>query len=71
MIPESLESGDFSSVINLTEFTVEEGNKTFSSLDGVLFNADQTELLRYPVEVVKNSPRKAGPSRKGRPCVKV
>ena len=29
MIPESLESGDFSSVINLTEFTVEKGNKTF------------------------------------------
>lgn len=30
-------------------FDVSEGNANFSSVDGVLFNKDKTELVRYPV----------------------
>ena len=32
----------------LTEINVAAGNRAYSSLDGVLFNADQTELIRVP-----------------------
>ncbi len=33
---------------NLTDIFVEEGNACFSSIDGVLYNADGTELICYP-----------------------
>lgn len=32
----------------LTKLTVAEGNATYSSLDGVLYNKDKTIILRYP-----------------------
>ena len=31
------------------EYIVEDGNATYSSKDGVLFNADKTELITYPM----------------------
>lgn len=34
---------------NLAEFIVSEENTEFSSVDGVLFNKDRTELLQYPI----------------------
>ena len=33
---------------NIKEFTVSENNRVYSSLDGVLFNKDKTELVMYP-----------------------
>ena len=33
---------------SLTSFTVAENSRSFSSIDGVLFNQDQTELVLYP-----------------------
>ncbi len=33
---------------NLTDITVDEENSAYSSLDGVLFNKEQTELICYP-----------------------
>lgn len=33
---------------NLTEILVEDGSEYFSSIDGVLYNADGTELICYP-----------------------
>jgi hypothetical protein len=33
---------------NLTSFTVDAANPAYSSVDGVLFNKDQTELIQYP-----------------------
>lgn len=50
-IPSSLTYiGDsaFSGCTSLTEFVVEEGNVSYSSEDGVLFNAEGTTLLRCP-----------------------
>jgi hypothetical protein len=32
----------------LTDITVEDGNNSYSSVNGVLFNKSQTELIRYP-----------------------
>ncbi len=39
---------------NLESITVDEGNQSFSSKDGVLFDKDKTELIKYP----SNNPRK-------------
>jgi hypothetical protein len=39
----------FSSCKKLTEFTVASGNGNYSSLNGVLFNAEKTALLFYPI----------------------
>ncbi len=36
------------SLKNLEQFEVETGNLMFSTMDGVLFNYDQTELIYYP-----------------------
>ncbi len=36
--------------ILLEEFSVSEDNKNYSSVDGVLFNKDKTELILYPCE---------------------
>lgn len=40
--------GAFTSMSNLQSITVEDENKSYSSMDGVLFNKDKTELVRYP-----------------------
>jgi hypothetical protein len=50
-IPSSVTSiGDaaFKDCISLTTISVDEANKYFCSLDGVLFNKNKTELLIYP-----------------------
>jgi len=41
----------FLSCGNLTEFTVIPGNLFYSSVDGVLFNFDQTTLVQYPAQL--------------------
>ena len=38
----------FSNFTSLEEFQVDEGNLSFTSEDGVLYNSDQTQLLVYP-----------------------
>ncbi|MGN0443109.1 MAG: leucine-rich repeat domain-containing protein, partial [Acutalibacteraceae bacterium] len=38
----------FRGCAGLTSITVDENNSNYSSLNGVLFNKDQTELLKYP-----------------------
>ena len=51
-IPDSVTSiGDhaFYNCSSLTSITVSENNKYFSSLNGVLFNKDKTELITYPI----------------------
>lgn len=39
----------FSYAAGLSSFTVESGNKAFSVEDGVLFSADKSKLMRFPV----------------------
>ena len=49
-IPDSVTSiGDHAFYNCLTSITVSENNKYFSSLNGVLFNKDKTELITYPI----------------------
>ena len=45
---ECIQRHAFTSCVNLTSIEVEEGNETFSSHDGVLYNKDQTQLVVYP-----------------------
>ena len=40
--------GMFADCTGLTAINVDEANKNYSSLDGVLFNKDQSTLLRFP-----------------------
>lgn len=40
----------FSNCINLESITVSELNDNYSSVDGVLFNKDKTELIRFPTK---------------------
>ena len=50
-IPNSVTSIDYDAFIyclSLTSITVDSNNKYYSSLDGVLFNKDKTELICYP-----------------------
>ena len=50
-IPESLTEIGWAVFFNCNfvfSFTVPENNPSFSALDGVLFNKDKTELIRYP-----------------------
>ena len=50
-IPASVTSMDryaFSDCSSLTEILVEEDNTAYSSRDGVLYNKEQTELIRFP-----------------------
>ena len=35
---------------NLTSINVSDNNKNYSSVDGVLFNKDKTEIIKYPVK---------------------
>ncbi len=51
-IPDSIASiskGVFSVCDSLSSITVSENNQFYSSLDGVLFNKNKTELLQYPL----------------------
>ncbi|VGO21120.1 leucine-rich repeat domain-containing protein [Pontiella sulfatireligans] len=51
MIPESVTNiGDrvFSYCTSLTSITVDASNPAYSSMDGVMFNKDQTMLVQYP-----------------------
>jgi len=49
-IPRDLKNlaGAFSGT-SLKEYSIEEGNTTFAVSEGVLFNADKTEIISYPV----------------------
>jgi hypothetical protein len=38
----------FSGCTGLTRFTVEAGNSSYASVDGVLFDINRTMLLQYP-----------------------
>lgn len=38
----------FDNCVSLEEIIVDEENETYSSVDGVVFNKDQTTLMRYP-----------------------
>jgi hypothetical protein len=44
----SIGSSAFSGCSNFTEFIIPETNQLYSSLDGVLFNKNQTRLIQYP-----------------------
>jgi len=44
----SIDSRAFSSCYNLAKLIVHENNKVYSSVDGILFNKDKTELLKCP-----------------------
>ena len=51
MIPKNVTSIGicaFRDSFNLKKILVEEGNQNYSSIDGVLFNSDQTVLVCYP-----------------------
>lgn len=44
----SIGDGAFSECSSLSEINIDENNSVYSSSDGVLFNKDKTELLKYP-----------------------
>lgn len=47
--------GAFSRCDNLRSITVDQNNKNYLSLDGILFNKDKTVLMQYPVGAVKST----------------
>ena len=52
-IPDSvvlIEEYTFSSNLNLTEMNVDENNQNYTSVDGVLFNKDVSELIQFPIK---------------------
>lgn len=56
-IPASVTSLDptaFRNCIKMMSFTVEEGNKNYCSIDGVIFTADKKTLVAYPLMDVKD-----------------
>ncbi len=56
-IPASVTSLDptaFRNCIKMMSFTVEEGNKNYCSIDGVIFTADKKTLVTYPLMDVKD-----------------
>ncbi len=46
----SIGSNVFYFCSNLTGINVSDNNKNYSSIDGVLFNKDKTEIIKYPVK---------------------
>lgn len=56
-IPErvtSIGNGAFGLCDSLTSITVSENNTCYSSIDGILYNKNKTELIRYPMSNSKN-----------------
>ncbi len=54
-IPESVEKiglGAFDGCFNLASITVAEGNKNYSSQNGILFDKNKTILIQYPMNLV-------------------
>ncbi len=54
-IPESVEkigSGAFDGCFNLESITVAEGNKNYSSQNGILFDKNKTILIQYPMDLI-------------------
>lgn len=52
VIPESVDIVDamaFYNCTNLTRFVVKEGNPSYSSYDGVLYNKDQSQVILFPM----------------------
>ena len=50
-IPSSVTSigiDTFDFCVNLISFTVDKNNPSFSSIEGILFNKDQTKIIKYP-----------------------
>ena len=45
----SISNTSFSSMNNLTSFSVNSSNTNYSSVNGVLFNKNKTELIAYPI----------------------
>lgn len=45
----SIGNSAFSECVSLTNIIVDSDNKSYSSLNGVLFNKDNTELIQYPI----------------------
>ena len=52
---QTIQEGAFSNCVSLASFIVEEGNQSFASIDGVLFNADASELLIYPAKLANDA----------------
>ena len=44
----SIDSGAFDGCSSLREINVQEGNKNYSSVNGILFNKGKTEIIKYP-----------------------
>ena len=51
----SIESSAFSRCSSLTNINVSDNNKNYRSIDGVLFNKDKTEIIKYPAKKEKTS----------------
>ncbi len=51
----SIDSTSFEGCEALTEIKVDEGNKNYTSQDGVLFTADKAELVQYPIGNARTS----------------
>ena len=45
-----IRDGAFYNCKNLKEINVDDSNKNYSSVDGVLFNKDKTQLIQYPIK---------------------
>ena len=44
----SIEDSVFEGCSSLDEINVQEGNKNYSSVDGILFNKEKTKIIKYP-----------------------
>ena len=51
----SIEDDTFDELENLESIIVHEDNKVYTSIDGVLYNKDETKLIRYPINKKTNS----------------
>lgn len=52
---ENIEYGAFNNAYNITYYHVDSNNQYYSSLDGVLYNKDKTELHSFPVKYGKSN----------------